>query len=94
MSIKETVKQALTDCRGNNSGDIADMMFALAYDRDPITPEQVKRAFRDLPHVRRVNGRYVVKGRRVPPKPIAAPMLIDNAPALTREALESLLKAA
>lgn len=103
MSIKETVKQALTMIAGKRIFTAQDVMNVVDFnivgignytDDNTFTIPQVSRALRDIPYVKRSNGRYVVKGRRVPPKPVAAPTLVDNAPALTREALESLLKAA
>lgn len=103
MNIKETVKQALTMITGKkvftaqnvlNVIDFNIIGIGLHNDDNTCTIPQVSRALRDIPYVKRSNGRYVVKGRRVPPKPIAAPQLVDNAPALTREALESLRKAA
>lgn len=65
MTIKETVKQALIAVRGNREFSI----FHLAVNPEiaEFEPSQIKRALRDLPHVKRVNGHYIVKGRRVPP---------------------------
>lgn len=75
MSIKETVKQALTQVPGNKPFKV----LTVIYHTDPIarqnsgetllTSDQVTRALRDIPYVRKLgNGRYIVKGRRVPLK--------------------------
>jgi hypothetical protein len=72
MTIKETVKQALAQVPGNKP------FSHVALGADPtiaaFEPTQIKRALRDIPYVRRLaDGRYVVKGRKVPlqnaPKP-------------------------
>lgn len=66
MSIRATVKQALTRVPG---GHFTTTDLALAsFDTDLMnfTNDQVKRAIRDIPYVKRVDGHYIVKGRRVP----------------------------
>lgn len=78
MSIKETVKQALTAMPGNKPFAACDLVLTNTTTNASAlldyTPEQIKRALRDIPYVRKVNGRYIVKGRKVPaqnaPKPI------------------------
>jgi len=70
MSIRETVKQALPYMAGNKSFCIADLITTTPLNQhEELSSAQVSRAFRDIPYVRRTaDGRYVVKGRRVPPK--------------------------
>jgi hypothetical protein len=73
VTIKETVKQALTTLPGNKPFAVCDLVLSSA---TPVAsalldfkPEQIRRALRDIPYVRKLaDGRYVVKGRRVPPK--------------------------
>lgn len=80
MTIRETVKQALTGTPGNKPVTLGaivlsaptvcindhDISILIAGD---VTQTQLKRALRDIPYVRRLaDGRYIVKGRRVPPK--------------------------
>lgn len=68
MSIKQTVKQALTQIPGNQPFGISSSWFGLD-NPNPPTPTQIRRALRDIPYVRKLaDGRYVVKGRKVPPK--------------------------
>lgn len=73
MTIRETIKRALTHARGNKPTDLSTLVLQLPteyfQDADNIlqySSDQLRRALRDIPYVKRVNGRYVVKGRRVP----------------------------
>lgn len=66
MSIKETVKQALSNIKGN-CGFYVFGVHDIIND-ESITVGQVSRALRDIPYVKRSNGRYVIKGRRVSDK--------------------------
>jgi hypothetical protein len=72
MTIKETVKQALTQVPGNQPIHIDDLWMIVTAPQGEaglILNRQIKRALRDIPYVRKLaDGRYVVKGRRVPPK--------------------------
>ena len=77
MTIKDTVKLALSGVRGNawvSGAEIvlsapkqtvngSEMSMIIAND---ITDEQFKRALRDISYVQRRNGTYRVRGRRVP----------------------------
>lgn len=70
MTIKETVKQALIAVAGNHPINFWANELLVECDGKLVTMDQIKRALRDLPHVRRVNGHYIVKGRKVPaPQP-------------------------
>lgn len=66
MTIKETVRQVLPFIAGNKPINLFSIFFLVSTQENPISESQIKRALRDLPHVRKVNGRYIVKGRRVP----------------------------
>jgi hypothetical protein len=82
MTIKETVRQALTVLPGNRKFGMDDLDELLntcptCHTDQPcdtvthhlLSRDQIKRALRDIPYVRRLaDGRYVVKGRKVPPK--------------------------
>ena len=73
MNIREIVKQSLVNIRGNypfRCATLAEYIDASTSEDTPyIQLEQIKRALRDIPYVRKLaDGRYVVKGRRVPPK--------------------------
>lgn len=73
MTIKETVKRALTAVQGNKPFTANEMVLTipreLLGDLLDYTPVQINRALRDIPYVKRLPlGRYMVKGRRVPPK--------------------------
>ncbi len=68
-TIKETVKQALTKLPNR----VTLSMIAIEINQQPIEYpgsmqyDQIKRALRDIKYVRRLaDGRYVVKGRKVP----------------------------
>lgn len=79
MTIRETVKQFITSSISGNQGFTVAQLIIHHVDGkgalsttvgDPIEPtlndDQIRRALRDIPYVKRVNGHYVVKGRRVP----------------------------
>lgn len=72
MTIRETVKRALTHMPGNKLFAICDfVLWSDAPNASALldyTPDQIKRALRDITYVKRVHGRYIIKGRRVPPK--------------------------
>lgn len=72
MTIRETVKRALTQVPGNKPIHIDDLWMIVTAPQGEaglILNHQIKRALRDIPYVRKLaDGRYVVKGRRVPPK--------------------------
>lgn len=72
MTIKETVKQALTQVAGNKPIAIDELWMIVTEPQGEaglIMNHQIKRALRDITYVRKLaDGRYVVKGRKVPPK--------------------------
>ena len=67
MSIRNTVKQALKGMPGGRTWHIDELIVpSLNPGEFEMSTEQKRRALRDLPYVKRVDGRYIVKGRRVP----------------------------
>lgn len=83
-TIKKTVKQFIAELVQGGKPFTADQLITDHVngdeilrlddgDRSVLDTDQIRRALRDLPHVKRVNGHYIVKGRRVPieaaPKP-------------------------
>lgn len=86
MTIKETVKKALTTLAGNKPIDLeslstlidAETLLHVDYHLPfvVVSPNQMRRALRDLPHVRKVNGHYIVKGRRVPTAQPTQPAIV------------------
>lgn len=65
-TIKETVKAVVSRMPGNTI--YIPREYELS-DGTVFTVEQVKRALRDILYVKRIHGKYIVKGRRVPVHP-------------------------
>lgn len=83
MTIRETVKAIVCTLPGNKPVDIFQRIIphnegaskaTVNTDTDELewqsvlSTHQIRRALRDIPYVKRVNGKYIVKGRRVPAK--------------------------
>lgn len=79
MTIKDAVKEAIAAMPGNKPFLPRDLDIVHIDGKDDrgvvsgimyLSSEQISRAIRDLPHVRRkpYHWGYRVKGRRVPPK--------------------------
>lgn len=77
MTIRETVKRFVAELVQGGKPFTTDQLIIDHVngdetlrldegDRTVLDTDQIRRALRDLPHVRKVNGRYIVKGRRVP----------------------------
>lgn len=68
MTIKQTVKQVLTQVSGNKVFTANTITEITEHYGDTyLTPEQSGRVLRDLNYVKSVGrGKYIVKGRRVP----------------------------
>lgn len=103
MSIKQTVQQALTMIAGKKVFTAQDVMnvvdfnivgIGLHTDDNTFTIPQVSRALRDIPYVKRSNGRYVIKGRRVPPKSVAVPItgIEETKPITSREDFDTVME--
>jgi hypothetical protein len=59
MTVKDRVRQALTQVNGNQEFTAKDLVV------EDAEVSQVQRAIRDIPYVARDNGKYRVKGRKV-----------------------------
>lgn len=67
LTIKDQVKNAVQSMNGGTDYTVSDVWVnVLAYSSD-ISQQQIKRALRDIPFVKRVAaGTYRIKGRKVP----------------------------